>query len=285
MYGMSGITVKAHAKLNLTLEVLGRRPDGYHEIASVMQSISIADTLTIDPADDVTVAGSVHGLAMTDDLTYKAAVLLKERTGYAGGAKITLTKRIPEAGGLGGGSADAGAALVALNDIWRTKLSREQLAEMGATIGSDVPFFIYGGTTLAKGRGEKVTPLKALSKQWLVVVPVPIRIEGKTKRLYSLLERNSFTAGKYTEHLRTVIESGGEFTPDMCYNIFDSVANSAYDGIRKHLVAMVNAGARYVHVAGSGPTLYAFVANEGAASEICEQLEQADVQAMKAWTV
>ncbi len=285
MYGMSRITVEAHAKLNLTLEVLGRRPDGYHEVSSVIQLISVADTLTFERAETMTISGGVPGLAMTDDLTYKAASLLRELTNYAGGAKITLVKRIPEAGGLGGGSADASAALVSLNDMWHTGLSREQLAEIGGTIGSDVPFFIYGGTALAKGRGEKITQLKPLERRWLVIVPVPIMLEGKTRRLYSLLERNSFTSGKYTERLRDVIESGREFTPDMCYNVFDSVAGAAYDGIRPYLTALVNAGGRYVHMAGSGPTLFAFVSSQSEGAEICGKLAQASVQAMLAGTV
>src|SRR5688500_15047283 len=136
------LTLTAHAKVNLTLEVLGKRADGFHDIRSVMQRISLADTLTVERAEGLTLTCSDPGLEGPENLVWRAAELLRTECGVAEGAALRLEKRIPVAAGLGGGSSDAAAALRGLNELWRLRLSGERLWELGARLGSDVPFFL-----------------------------------------------------------------------------------------------------------------------------------------------
>ena len=159
------LSIEGRAKINLGLEVVGRRPDGYHDIRSLMQSIGLADRLDIelDRAGGLRLRCPDSDLpAGEENLVLRAANRLRERTGCSLGARIALHKSIPVGAGLGGGSSDAAAALVALNRLWRLRLRRFELQEIGAEIGSDVPFFIRGGTQLARGRGDRLRPMAPL---------------------------------------------------------------------------------------------------------------------------
>ena len=142
------LTLKARAKVNLTLEVLGRREDGYHDIASIIQTIDLCDTLSLEPADSILFECDKPELQSQDNLALKAAYLLKASTGYDGGARITLLKGIPVSAGLGGGSSDAAATLTGLNTFWGLGLPLDELIPLAAQLGSDVPFFLHGGTAM-----------------------------------------------------------------------------------------------------------------------------------------
>ncbi len=165
------LKVKAYAKINLYLDVLGRRPDGYHNIRSLMQSISLADELTFEPADDMEIE-TLTGpkIEREKNLIFKAAKALLEETGLKKGAKIGVKKEIPIFAGLGGGSSDAAATLVGLNRFWELDLGQSELAEIAVKIGSDVPFMITGGTALVEGRGEMVIPLSIEPELNLIVI-------------------------------------------------------------------------------------------------------------------
>jgi 4-diphosphocytidyl-2-C-methyl-D-erythritol kinase len=155
------VRILAPAKVNLFLEVLGKRPDGYHEIATLMLAIDLHDVLDIGPADGAEVSLTCDDPALTagpDNLVVKAALRLRGATSCTAGAAIRLTKRIPRAAGLGGGSSDAAAALVGLNELWKLGLSPAALARIGAELGSDVPFFLNGPAAWCTGRGEVVSP-------------------------------------------------------------------------------------------------------------------------------
>src|SRR4030042_3844503 len=193
------ISLQAYAKINLTLEVLSKRPDGYHEIASVLQAISLADTLTFEPAETLDLNCNVPELQTGDNLVLKAARLLKEISGYKKGARINLTKRIPLAAGLGSGSTDAAATLLGLNKLWGLNLAHNKLLELAAKLGSDVPFFLYGGTALAQGRGEKLTALPAATELWMILLKPAIEpVSNKTAQLYSRLNPSHFPSGPHT---------------------------------------------------------------------------------------
>ncbi len=159
------IIIRCPAKLNLFLEVLGKRADGFHDLDTVMQAIGLCDELRITPGEE----GEGLSLACSDaslptdsrNLVLRAALALRERTGCRRGARLSLTKRIPMQAGLGGGSSDAAGALVGLNAAWGLGLSREELRQVAATVGSDVAFFLYGGTARCTGRGEVVEPVPA----------------------------------------------------------------------------------------------------------------------------
>src|SRR5215475_12635806 len=169
------VLVWAPAKVNLFLEVLGKRPDGYHEIATLLVAVSLYDTLEFkeDPSGAVRLRCDVPELTTgPDNLVLKAAALLRQRTGCARGADVRLTKRVPLAAGLAGGSTDAAAALEGLNRLWRLGLSRDELARLGGELGSDVPFFFHTPVAWCTGRGEIVTPL-ALGRPLDLVIAKP----------------------------------------------------------------------------------------------------------------
>jgi 4-diphosphocytidyl-2-C-methyl-D-erythritol kinase len=164
------VTVLAPAKVNFTLEVLARRPDGYHEIRSVMQAISLCDKLTLEVGDGITLdGGNEDAPPDRTNLVYRAAAALDQAAGGGHGARIVLDKRIPAGAGLGGGSSDAAATLLGLNALWSLDFETERLMAIGATLGSDVPFFLTAGTALAEGRGERLTPLPPPPRLWMVV--------------------------------------------------------------------------------------------------------------------
>lgn len=183
----AGVIVRAPAKLNLFFEVLARRNDGYHEIETLMVPIGLYDTLTardhpagdlqLDCDWDVAAAGgeSLGTLPPPEDnLAYQAVRLLRERAGIVRGISLSLVKRIPSAAGLGGGSSDAAAALLAANEIWQLHWPREQLADLAAELGSDVPFFVLGGAAICRGRGERIEPLPGVFPLHFVVVRPPV---------------------------------------------------------------------------------------------------------------
>ncbi len=155
------VFVPAYAKINLTLAVLGKREDGYHDLSSVMQTISLHDTLRLTPnrSGQITAHADSPELNTPDNLALRAALALREAVGDESlGAEIELLKAIPSPGGLGGGSSDAASVLLALNTLWQTRLPHERLVELAAMLGSDVPYFLSGGTALIAGRGEHVSP-------------------------------------------------------------------------------------------------------------------------------
>lgn len=174
---MQSVTVYAHAKINLFLGIVGEYEQGFHALAMVMQSISLADTLTLAPHPTITLTCDVPDLP-TDprNLAYRAAQLLQEQTRTAAGIAIHLQKKIPIGAGLGGGSADAAAVLVGLNHLWHLGLTLPELAELGSRLGSDVPFCVLGGTMLATGRGEILEPLPPLNLHLTLVKPRDLSI-------------------------------------------------------------------------------------------------------------
>ena len=171
------LTVQAPAKLNLTLDVLGRRPDGFHELESLMVTVGWFDTLTFAPADGFTLWVTGADGVPTDEsnLVTRAATALATIADRSADAAICLHKRIPHEAGLGGGSSDAAAALLGLNELWGCGLSRDELSEVAATIGSDVPFFLCGSAAgVVRGRGERVEPIAAGPPRWALLAKPPV---------------------------------------------------------------------------------------------------------------
>ena len=262
MHSVPVVTEVAPAKVNLALEVLGRRDDGYHEVASIIQTIDLKDTLALEPAADITLVCDRPELVTPDNLVLKAAHLLKERTGYSQGAFITLEKRIPVSAGLGGGSSDAAAALRGLNRLWVLGLSLEDLTPLAARLGSDVPFFLRGGTAIVQGRGEKVRPLRPANLKWLVLLCPSISVPNKTASLYARLSPTHFTCGDMTHRLEARISAGGNVYPELLFNAFDAVAMYSFPGLVSYRDTFRSLGVGDVHVAGSGPSLFALVSHE-----------------------
>ena len=165
------ITLPSPAKLNLMLHIIGRRPDGYHELQTVFQILDVGDSLTLTPSEQPTikVSPALTGVKQEDNLVYRAGMLLRKATGYEGGADIQLEKKLPMGGGIGGGSSNAATTLIGLNRLWRTGLDLDQLSELGRELGADVPVFVRGRTAWAEGIGEHLSPLE-LPEHWYVVI-------------------------------------------------------------------------------------------------------------------
>ena len=268
------IALEAHAKVNLTLEVLGRRDDGYHDIASVMQTVDLCDHVTLEPADEVTLECDQPQLQSADNLAFRTACLLRERAGVADGVRIVIEKSIPVAAGLGGGSSDAAATLNGLNRLWRLDLSTEELERLGAKIGSDVPFLVRGGTGMVSGRGERVRPLPPADLEWMVLLAPGIAVRDKTATLFGTLGPSNFTKGALTRKLEARIRGGGDVPPQFLYNAFDSVAFDAFPGLREYWETFHALGARELHLAGSGPTIFAPVSRKELGTAIQLMLER-----------
>jgi len=279
------LKLQARAKVNLTLEVLGKRTDGYHEIASVMQALALHDTLTIEPSDDLSLVSNWPEMESADNLVLRAARLLQRTVQIGQGARFRLEKEIPLAAGLGGGSSDAAAALRGLNELWGSHLSLSELADLGGSIGSDVPFFIYDGTALTEGRGDRVTPLPPLPKHWVVLVVPEVDIVHKTKHLYGLLSTDDYTSGAATRAVAAALRSGVPPDRELFMNVFQRVAIERFPQVRLWRDRMCQLGADTVWLAGSGPTLYTLLAEEEPARRLGRSLEAEGGQVYVTWTV
>jgi len=280
------LSVSAPAKVNLTLEALAKRPDGFHELRSVVQTVSLCDRLGFEADDKIEIHCADPGWVPEMSLASKAVSLLREAAGCSKGARVTLEKNVPSLAGLGGDSSSAAATLGGLNHLWGLGLSQVELLRLAARLGSDVPFFLYGGTARLEGRGEAVTPLSPPGKMWLVLLlpPVP-RSPGKTGRLYAALEREHFTDGRITERLVSRLKSGRAIEPDLLFNVFDKVAGECFEGLDSYREQFIRAGAETVHLAGSGPVLFTLTKEKAPAERIYQSLRRQGLDAYLAQTL
>ena len=282
--GADTVEVRAYAKVNLTLEVLGRRPDGYHEVTTVLQTVNLSDTLRLSPASDLEVECSDASIPEVGNLVTRAAEALRRATGCDKGARIEVEKCIPLAAGLGGGSSDAAATLRALNGMWGLDLGEERLAELAALLGSDVPFFLCGGTAQGSGRGELIAGVTSLPTCWMVILcpdfggeGVSADQAGKTARLYDALRPEHFTDGARTRELVSSLERGGP-ADRVRYNVFDRVAPTAFPGLDEYRREFEQAGAEGVILCGAGPGLFTVAHSRKRAEEIRETLKLRGLQ-------
>jgi 4-diphosphocytidyl-2-C-methyl-D-erythritol kinase len=267
----------APAKINLSLEVLNKRPDGFHEVMTVMQTIGLADKIYLKPAADLQFDCNQPEMVVEDNLVWQAALLMHEMCGenQQRGADLYLEKVIPIKAGLGGGSSDAATTLVALNRLWDMNLDDDRLIELAARLGSDVPFFIKGGTALAEGRGERLETLPGLSPSWLVLLFPQIELpDNKTRELYRMLDRNDFSSGGVTRALVRAISRQERPSQSLFFNSFERVVYERFSRLDYFRQAMVEAGADYVRVSGSGPTIYTLLTDEGDAQAIAANLNR-----------
>jgi len=268
------LSILAPAKINLVLEILGKRDDGYHEVRSVMQTVSLCDNMSFELADGICLQCSEPSLQNRDNLVVQAAEALQKACNCQKGARIALEKRIPCSAGLGGGSSDAAVALLALNELWELKLPTSELLVIAAETGSDVPFFFHRGTALVEGRGEKVTTLSQLSPCWFVlfIPPVPRPLQ-KTKALYSRLGSGNYTDGKRVAGVLESLAQDDNLLSTPLYNVFDAVAFDAFPGLEEYWKLFIQAGARDIHMAGSGPALFSLAPSEARAIEWSRKLQ------------
>ncbi|TAK32149.1 MAG: 4-(cytidine 5'-diphospho)-2-C-methyl-D-erythritol kinase [Chloroflexota bacterium] len=269
--------IRAPAKVNLALEVLNKRPDGYHEIVSVVQTIELCDELIFEPSDDLEVISENLSVPGEENLVLRAAEALQRATLSRKGARIRLVKRIPAGTGLGGGSSDAAATLWTLNHLWGCHLPEAELARLAATLGSDVPFFLIGATALVEGRGDRVSPLPQIPPSWLVLVALPADLPNKTAALYRALTAADFSDGRRTRLLVERISGGHAPSEALFVNTFERVADELFPGLSERRQLLLDAGARSAHLSGSGPALYSLEHSAEDAARVAGRLSAMDV--------
>ena len=269
------VTVEANAKINLTLDILGKRPDGFHEVAMVMQSIGLHDTLTMEKTDgEIALSINVPWLKADEkNLAWRAAELVRQEYGLKGGVRIDLVKRIPIAAGLAGGSADAAAVLKGMNELYNLQMSEARLCELGAKLGSDIPFCLMGGTMLATGRGEVLTRLADMPETWVVLAKP--RISVSTAWAYQNYDEQGAEKHPDNEAIRKAIARGNrKAVAGLLCNVLESVTIKKYDVIADYKQMMLDKGAMASMMSGSGPTVFGLARNREQAEAIANVLRQ-----------
>ncbi len=279
---VDGLLVRAPAKVNLFLEVLGKRPDGYHDLATLMVAVSLFDTLEFkedrSTAVRLDLAPRPDGPAGEDrpplptgpeNLIWRAAELLRRRTGHEGGVRVRLWKRIPLAAGLAGGSSDAAATLLGLNRLWRLGLAREELAALGADLGSDVPFFLRATAAWCTGRGEVVEPLAPGRSLWLVLACPPAGLS--TAAVFRALTVPE--APVDGTPLRRAVEAGDVAGAGRrLFNRLQPVAEELCPPVAAVARRLEAAGAAGTLMSGSGTTVFALCHDAGEARRVARGL-------------
>ena len=275
------ISTPAYAKLNLTLDILGKRDDGYHEMKMVMQTVSLCDDVTVTLADGSGIRCRVEGADLPCDehnLAVKAARAFCEAMDYDGGIDIALTKRIPSEAGMAGGSADAAAVLRALRELVSPTLTDERLEQISASVGSDVPFCIRGGTQLAEGRGEKLTVLKPAPRFFVAVCKPDFPIS--TPALFARVDGVTITDRPDTDAMLAAIERGDADT--LCANV-RNVFEQALEGEQRDCIekikhALLLHGAKAAAMTGSGSVVFGLFSDETACRTACDALQGGSIQ-------
>ncbi len=248
---------RAYAKINIGLRILGKRPDGYHNIETIFHQIDLYDEIAFQPGDTLRLSSSSTEVPLdSTNLCMRAAALLQQKSGYKGGIHIQLTKRIPVGAGLGGGSSDAATVLSALNEQWQLGIPAEQLLSLAATLGSDVPFFLQGGTALGTSRGEVLDHFSMRVPYWILTATPPLHIS--TAWAYTNVRPKQTDNAR---ELRGIVEQNidePERLKASVHNDFEEIVVQRYPVIAQLKVTLVNAGAVFSQLSGSGSSVYGF---------------------------
>ncbi len=261
------LVAEAFAKVNRSLLVLGRRPDGFHELDTIFQAVGLADRLTFEEAESLVLEVDDPSIpAGPENLVVRAARVLAEAAGLKPRAAITLEKRIPAGGGLGGGSADAAVALLGLSALWELDLPLQRLEEIGAALGSDVPFFLHGGTARGRGRGERILPLPDLPPQGVVLVMPPFPVS--TPDVFRALDAPAWEGARAADP-----GDRAESSPPLDRNDLEAAAEALFPSLGAVRAALALAGASQARLSGSGSTVFGLFPDLVAAAHAAERLE------------
>ena len=276
---MRQINLKAYAKINLGLDVLRRRENGYHDVRMIMQSVGLYDKLTLKKTsiDEIVLTSNVGSLPNNDkNLVYKAISLMKKECGITAGVKADLEKRIPMAAGMAGGSTDAAAALIGMNKLFDLSLSQEKLMELGVQIGADVPYCIMSGTALSEGIGEILTPLKPMPHCYILIAKP--RISVSTRFVYENLEADKLP---YHPDIDGMIEAinGNDLkgVADRLSNVLETVTEKKYPIISQIKEAMIESGAMNSLMSGSGPTVFGIYEEKDTAMKALDKIKEIEM--------
>lgn len=265
------MNIKAYAKINLSLDVIGKRKDGYHLLRMIMQSINIHDEITIEEIDNGIIIDSDKPYIPKDErnLAYKAAEIFINKYGIKKGVKIFINKNIPVAAGMAGGSADAAAVLKAMVEMFRVDTSQSELMELGLKIGADIPFCIKGGTALCEGIGEVITPLEPFKNHVIVIVKPNFGLS--TKEVYKSLDINKIHRHPKTDEIIQAIEKNDvHFVSDNLRNVLENVSFRKHNVLRSIKSKIVSMGALGSLMSGSGPTIFGIFDDEKKAQQCFE---------------
>ncbi|MFB5663748.1 4-(cytidine 5'-diphospho)-2-C-methyl-D-erythritol kinase [Alteribacillus sp. HJP-4] len=273
-------TINAPAKINLSLDVLGKRDDGYHEVSMVMTQVDLADRIELTLLEDNVIKIDMsEGFLPSDhrNLAHQAASLLQKRFQVDAGVHIFIHKQIPVAAGMAGGSSDAAATLNGLNELWGLHLSTRELAELGSEIGSDVSFCVYGGTALATGRGEIIQPIASPPPCWVILAKPPIGVA--TGEVYKRLKPNDSRTGKSDQIAEAIERQDYHAICENLYNALEEVTLQMHPEVSRIKERMLASGADASLMSGSGPTVFGLVKKEARVHRVynalrgfCEQV-------------
>jgi 4-diphosphocytidyl-2-C-methyl-D-erythritol kinase len=268
--------VRAYAKINLTLDVLGYRADGYHDLATVMQTVDLYDTICLSAIEDnrVQLVCTKPELSNDNNLAARAAHLVRQRLAIRQGVLIELHKRIPMAAGLGGGSSDAAAVLLALQQWWQLQISPSDLLDMASSLGSDVPFFLTGGLALCEGRGERVTALSShwpRTMRWLLLLKPAISVS--TAAVFRNLPASDYTDGIRSRAVCRALTAGQPPELEDLHNCLERSVLETYPEVAHSRADLLQAGAPFVRLSGTGPTLFAPFPDLSLAQKVQELLK------------
>lgn len=260
---------KAPAKINLTLDVLGKREDSYHEVEMIMTTIDLSDRIELYPLKQDRVKISLESRYVPDDernLAYKAASMLKRKYHITEGVHIKIEKNIPVSAGLGGGSSDAAAVLRGLNKLWALNIPIGELASLGASIGSDVPFCVHNTTAIAKGRGERVETLTKPPSSWVILAKPDIGVSSRA--IFQRLDTKMITHPRTHKMAKALREDNFEAMCENLGNVLESVTLRVHPEVQRIKDMMGQFGANGILMSGSGPTIYGLVEQQGKAQSI-----------------
>lgn len=268
--------LQAFAKINLGLDVLGKREDGYHEVRMIMQTIRMYDQLdmrkSVEPGIHLT-TNKKYIPVDENNLVWRAAKLMMDTCGIMEGVSIHLHKVIPVAAGMAGGSSDAAATLVGMNRLFHCGLSKEKLMELGVQIGADVPYCVLRGTALAEGIGEKLTVLPPMPDCWILIGKPGISVS--TKYVYTTLDLNTNTVHPDIDGMKKALEDGNLYgITERMGNVLQDVTIPAYLEVERIKEQMKTLGAVNAMMSGSGPTVFGIFDNEEKAQETCQKLRE-----------
>jgi 4-diphosphocytidyl-2-C-methyl-D-erythritol kinase len=270
------VTIPAFAKVNWNLRILGKRADGYHEIDTTFQAISLHDTITVEHADGDAIRLWCDDRSIPSDetnLVWRAAAALRERHSIDRGWKIRLEKRVPNEAGLGGGSADAAATLIALVHLWKIETSANDLMQIGESVGSDIPFFFFGGTARATGRGEMIGPLPDAPEQHLLIIKPNTSVS--TLNAYKALNSPALTSSDAKPILFRSQPSklSDSFDLNALHNDFETTVFQLEPETERVKNALMKSGAKAAMLSGSGSAVFGIFENQDAQERAIQAIE------------
>ena len=279
---MNSLRLNAYAKINLGLDVVRKREDGYHEVRMIMQTINMYDKLTMKPIDEdkIVLTTNLSFLPIDENnLVYKAIKLIKDKHQVTSGVSVHLEKHIPVAAGMAGGSSDCAAALVGMNQLFNLKLSQKTLMEYGVTLGADVPYCILRGTALSEGIGEILTPLPPTPQCYVLIAKPPVHVS--TKFVYENLKANELEKHPDIDGMVDAIKEGSiAGVAKRLENVLETVTIPAYPEIGTLKQIMLDCGAMNSLMSGSGPTVFGLFEKEKDAQkayDLCKQQNLSNV--------